>query len=297
MKNLSVENVYTRASAKELAKKYFWKLLGMLAIVLGITYAITFGGTALLALGGNETVFAIGYIVLMVVMVLVASGLSMGLYAAMIDLCRGNETVTVGRVFSRMGKCLKAFGLSLWVGLKTFLWMLPGYVVVLVSAFAVLSFTEPTTGTISESSAGTMALLMFGGMLLMFILGIPAVYRYMLSTYILADNPDTGVFESVRQSKAMMKGHKWQAFKLVLPIILIMYVIVLVLSVAMGAVMALLANTPAAMTILSIVLMVVIIAAMLYYMIRMYLCYTLFYLKRVEEQNPAQEAVEAPYTE
>lgn len=297
MKNLSVENVYTRASAKELAKKYFWKLLGMLAIVLGITYAIAFGGTALLALGGNEAVFAIGYIVLMVVMVLVASGLSMGLYAAMIDLCRGNETVTVGRVFSRMGKCLKAFGLSLWVGLKTFLWMLPGYVVVLVSAFAVLSFTEPTTGTISESSAGTMALLMFGGMLLMFILGIPAVYRYMLSTYILADNPDTGVFESVRQSKAMMKGHKWQAFKLVLPIILIMYVIVLVLSVAMGAVMALLANTPAAMTILSIVLMVVIIAAMLYYMIRMYLCYTLFYLKRVDEQNPAQEAVEAPYTE
>ena len=297
MKNLSVENVYTRASAKELTKKYFWKLLGMLAIVLGITYAIAFGGTALLALGGNETVFAIGYIVLMVVMVLVASGLSMGLYAAMIDLCRGNEDVTVGRVFSRMGKCLKAFGLSLWVGLKTFLWMLPGYAVMLAAPFVMLGSMDTTTGTISESAAGTMALFMFGGMLLMFILGFPAAYRYMLSTYILADKPDTGVFESVRQSKAMMKGHKWQAFKLVLPIILIMYVVVLVLSVAMGAVMALLANTPAAMTILSIVLMVVIIAAMLYYMIRMYLCYTLFYLKRLEEQNPTQETVEAPYAE
>ena len=289
MKNLSVENVYTRASAKELTKKYFWKLLGMLAIVLGITYAIAFGGTALLALGGNETVFAIGYIVLMFVMVLVASGLSMGLYAAMIDLCRGNETVTVGRVFSRMGKCLKAFGLSLWVGLKTFLWMLPGYAVMLAAPFVMLGSMDTTTGTISESAAGTMALFMFGGMLLMFILAFPAAYRYMLSTYILADKPETGVFESVRQSKAMMKGHKWQAFKLVLPIILIMYVVVLVLSVAMGAVMALLANTPAAMTILSIVLMVVIIAAMLYYMIRMYLCYTLFYLKRVEDQNPEQE--------
>ena len=297
MKNLSVENVYTRASAKELTKKYFWKLLGMLAIVLGITYAIAFGGTALLALGGNETVFAIGYIVLMFVMVLVASGLSMGLYAAMIDLCRGNEDVTVGRVFSRMGKCLKACGLSLWVGLKTFLWMLPGYAVMLAAPFVMLGSMDTTTGTISESAAGTMALFMFGGMLLMFILGFPAAYRYMLSTYILADKPETGVFESVRQSKAMMKGHKWQAFKLVLPIILIMYVVVLVLSVAMGAVMALLANTPAAMTILSIVLMVVIIAAMLYYMIRMYLCYTLFYLKRLEEQNPTQETVEAPYAE
>ena len=297
MKNLSVENVYTRASAKGLTKKYFWKLLGMLAIVLGITYAIAFGGTALLALGGNEPVFAIGYIVLMFVMVLVASGLSMGLYAAMIDLCRGNETVTVGRVFSRMGKCLKAFGLSLWVGLKTFLWMLPGYAVMLAAPFVMLGSMDTTTGTISESAAGTMALFMFGGMLLMFILAFPAAYRYMLSTYILADKPETGVFESVRQSKAMMKGHKWQAFKLVLPIILIMYVVVLVLSVAMGAVMALLANTPAAMTILSIVLMVVIIAAMLYYMIRMYLCYTLFYLKRLEEQNPTSDAVEAPYAE
>ena len=44
-------------------------------------------------------------------------------------------------------------------------------------------------------------------------------------------------------------------------------------------------------------LMVVIIAAMLYYMIRMYLCYTLFYLKRLEEQNPTQETDEAPYAE
>lgn len=289
MKNLSVENVYTRASAKELAKKYFWKLLGMLAIVLGITYAIAFGGTALLALGGNEAVFAIGYIVLMVVMVLVASGLSMGLYAAMIDLCRGNEDVTVGRVFSRMGKCLKAFGLSLWVGLKTFLWMLPGYVVVIVSAFVVVGSVDTTTGAVSESATAALTLLPLIGMIIMFALVFPAVYRYMLSTYILADKPETGVFECVRQSKAMMKGHKWQCFKLVLPIILIMYVIILVLSVAMGAVMGLLANTPAAMTILSIVLMVVIIAAMLYYMIRMYLCYTLFYLKRVEEQNPAAE--------
>lgn len=284
MKNLSVENVYTRASAKELAKKYFWKLLGMLAIVLGITYAIAFGGTALLALGGNEAVFAIGYIVLMVVMVLVASGLSMGLYAAMIDLCRGNETVTVGRVFSRMGKCLKAFGLSLWVGLKTFLWMLPGYLVMLVSAFAVLSFAEPTTGTISESSAGTMALLMFGGMLLMFILGIPAAYRYMLSTYILADKPDTGVFACVNESKALMKGHKWQAFKLIIPIVLLLYGLMIALLLVFALLISLVVDISAALSvILAILLLVVFIGLLVYCSIRMSLAYCLFYLNRIGE--------------
>lgn len=293
MKNLSVENVYTRAKAKELTKKYFWKLLGMMAILYGIIYAISFGGTALLAASGNEAIAMIGYLLLMVVMVLVASGLSMGLIAALIDLCKGDETVTVGRVFSRMGQCLKACGLSLWVGLKTFLWMLPGYVVVIVSAIVVVGSVDTTTGAVSESAAATLTVLPVIGMILMFALAIPAAFRYMMSTYILADKPETGVFECVRQSKAMMKGHKWQCFKLVLPIILILYVVVLVISVAMGAVMGLLANTAAAATILSIVLMVVVFAAMLYYMIRMYLCYTLFYLKRVEEQNPAEETIEA----
>ena len=291
MKNLSVENVYTRAAAKELTKKHFWKLLGMLAIMLGITYAILLGGSALLSIMGNEVVMAIGMIVLILVMVLIAAGLGMGFYSAMIDLCRGNEDVTVGRVFSRMRQCPKACGLSLWIGLKTFLWMLPGYVLMIAGVMLAMMAPAP------EDSSGIMVLMMLGGMILMFALIFPAVYRYMLSTYILADKPETGVFESVRQSKAMMKGHKWQAFKLVLPVVLIMYVVMLVLSVAFGAAIGLLANTPVAMTILSIVLMIAVIGADLYYMIRMYLCYALFYLKRVEEQNPAQEAVEAPYAE
>ena len=294
MSNLSVENVYTRQSAKELAKKHFWKLLGMMAIVVGIVYAITLGGTALMALSGNEGVMVIGAIVLMAAMMLVACGLGMGRLAAMIDLCRGDETVTVGRVFSRMGQCLKALGLSLWVGLKTMLWMLPGYAVVLISAFVVLGSVNTTTGTISEGSAALMTLLPVIGLILVFALMIPAAMRYMLSTYILADKPETGVFESVRQSKAMMKGHKWQAFKLVIPIFLVMYVMMLVITVVIGAAGGLLGNSEAAMVLLSIVLFIVMMAAILYYSIRMELCYVLFYLKRLEEQNPTEEAAAEP---
>ena len=291
MKNLSVENVYTRASAKELTKKYFWKLLGMLAIVLGITYAIAFGGTALLALGGNEPVFAIGYIVLMVVMVLVASGLSMGLYAAMIDLCRGNEDVTVGRVFSRMGKCLKAFGLSLWVGLKTILWALPVYIPVIV--MALLLMDNPSLQA-NKSAQIIVAFLPFVALILIFALVVPAAMRYMLSTYILAVKPDTGVFECVRKSKAMMKGHKWQAFKLAVPIILAMYGILMVASVVISSAAAFVATNEALITAMGILMMIVLLGIVVYFSIRLYLCYAIFYLNRVKEMTPAEEPAEAP---
>ena len=112
----------------------------------------------------------------------------------------------------------------------------------------------------------------------------------MLSTFVMADKPDTGVFESVRQSKAMMKGHKWQAFKLVIPVLLVMYVILLVAALVLGAGASLLGITPDTVNVLSVVLAVVMTAVMAYYMIRMYVCYTLFYIKRAEEQNPVTEA-------
>ena len=45
MKNLTVENVYTRHGAKELTRKHFWKLTAMLLIVFVTSFALTWGGT------------------------------------------------------------------------------------------------------------------------------------------------------------------------------------------------------------------------------------------------------------
>ena len=295
MKNLSVENVYTRAHAKDLTKKHFWKLLGMTAVAFGIPVAMMTAVTTLTtSLAATQPVLhRLVTLVLSLAVSLGTCGLGLGLVKAMIDLARGDEHLTVGMVFQRMGYTLKAFGLSLWVGLKTFLWMLPGYLVMISSVFVVVGTVDPTTGAIPESAAGTMALLMFGGMLLMFILGIPAAYRYLMSTYILADNPETGVFQSVRESKAMMKGHKWQCFKLIVPVFLVMLVVMLVVSIALTAAAALLGTTAAGTSVMSTVMMVVMFALELYYMVRMYLCYAIFYIKRVEEQKPEEDAASA----
>ena len=55
--------------------------------------------------------------------------------------------------------------------------------------------------------------------LLFVIPGIIAYYRFYMAKYIMAENPDVGVMEAIRQSKQMMKGYKGKLFVLELSFI------------------------------------------------------------------------------
>jgi len=48
--------------------------------------------------------------------------------------------------------------------------------------------------------------------LLLIVPGIIAAFRYSMSFYILADNPDMGIMEAINESKRMMRGNKWKFF-------------------------------------------------------------------------------------
>ena len=48
--------------------------------------------------------------------------------------------------------------------------------------------------------------------LLFIIPGIIASFRYSLCFFILADNPNMGIMEALKESKRMMKGNKWKMF-------------------------------------------------------------------------------------
>lgn len=48
--------------------------------------------------------------------------------------------------------------------------------------------------------------------LLFIIPGIIAAYRYAMTSYILAENPEMGASEAIDRSKEMMKGNKWRLF-------------------------------------------------------------------------------------
>jgi uncharacterized membrane protein len=59
-----------------------------------------------------------------------------------------------------------------------------------------------------------MGLLVLAWSLLFLIPGIIASYRYAMAPYIMAQNPDIGVFEAINQSKELMRGHKGRLFYL-----------------------------------------------------------------------------------
>ncbi len=48
--------------------------------------------------------------------------------------------------------------------------------------------------------------------LLFIIPGIIAAYRYSMTSYILAENPEMGASEAIDRSKELMKGNKWRLF-------------------------------------------------------------------------------------
>lgn len=309
MSNLTVENVYTRQAAKTLTKKNFWRLLGMMLLTGLIIFGLAFGGIALLvSLTGAEytttvqsysysatiepdsmtPAFLGGYALLMLVVSLLGTGLNLGLLRSITDVARGEEKVPVGRVFSRMKYFLKGWGLGLWVGFKIFLWALLGYAVIGFLAFGVSVAGDPQNAQLTETTTIVMAFLMLAAVILVFALVIPAALRYFLSTYVLADEPFTGVFDCVRESKAMMKGHKWQLFKLTIPYLLKLYGWMFLIVFVMAIVLAATQQAPSDATqIISVVVMiaayVLLLVKMLTYALRSQVACSLFYLKRKGE--------------
>ncbi len=287
MSNLSVENAYTRQEAKELGKKHLWKLVGMLAIVYGVGFGLTFVGEMLLTGLGNafskgqtevSPVYTIGSLLLTLAVSLVSGGLSLGMAAGMLAICRRQETA-VNVVFSRMGQCLKMFGLTLWVGLKTCLWALPG-VTLLVAGLVTMGAAAQGQIAATNENAVVALLIVLAGYVAMLVLMIPAAFRYMLALYVLVDEPDRGIRECVIMSKVMMKGHKWQAFKLVVPFVLVLYVMMFVLMTPMAVVAESLPSNPVVTLIMTILPMVIMLVGIIYLSLRIGLSYCLFYLKR-----------------
>ena len=64
-----------------------------------------------------------------------------------------------------------------------------------------------------------MAIFIFLWSLLLVIPGIIASYRYSQAVYILLDDPSKGALQCISESKALMRGHKWQLFVLQLSFI------------------------------------------------------------------------------
>lgn len=138
-----------------------------------------------------------------VIMIIVAGPMQLGIAIFSLAVARGQKP-QVAHVFYGFGNFGKAVGLFWWVALKIFLWSL------IAVPFSLMAIPLIARGNY------------FLG-LLFFIPGvIPAIiaaYRYIQVYYILADNPEIGVFECVEQSKIIMTGNKLKHFILTLTFI------------------------------------------------------------------------------
>lgn len=124
--------------------------------------------------------------------------LTLGLINALLHALRRQE-FTVSIALSRLRYFPKALGLTLLLGLKYLLWMLPGFAIM---ALALL---------LPPEAAAVVVLL---GMIVAFVPVIPAAYRYAMATFILADAPETSVLACIRRSKEVMAGRKAELFGL-----------------------------------------------------------------------------------
>lgn len=183
----------------------------------------------------------VGYLlyllVALVVSALVAPALQLGMNNGLLCLTRGENT-SVEVVFSRLRSCLKAFLLTLFIGLRIWLWTLPGLAI-------------STLGIIIGSGFGLF--LTFVGFIAMYVLVIPAAFRYCMAIPALADQPELGVLDAFNKSKEIMDGRKWQYFKLMFLYGLILFGIVL----AATLLAALLAKATVVLSILLIIPVIV----------------------------------------
>ncbi len=307
----TVENVYIRQDAVLLARRHFWRLLGMMLLLTSVTFTAdrlltsigdVINGAEIRAVldalhtlntSGHMTssaplmeaiaallsspkfwLFNLCYILLTW---LLSQGLTLGRFAQEIAAAKGDTPRVLG-IFSRMDCCVKGIGIALLTDIKIGLWLLPG--------IAVCGIAAEMQGYGQVAVSTLMSMLGVG---LLFGLGIPAAFGYMMAPYILADEPDRGIRECVTLSTGLMKYRKWQYFKLCVPMLLkivgVLYAEMLVLSLLMTAIGA--NPDPIVETVSLLVILLAITLPLVYFGLQMDMACALFYLKR---KQPAVDA-------
>ena len=129
---------------------------------------------------------------------LFSSALAIGMYNYYLHLQRGQET-PYSLLFSRMhilGKCL---GQSLLIGLFSLGWG----IVVFAPFFLIVLLLQGMHIVLAYIIIIALALLL-----------LLITLRYAMAPYLMADQPEIGVMDSIRESKRMMAGQAGRLFRL-----------------------------------------------------------------------------------
>ena len=136
------------------------------------------------------------YYVLVILSFLFTPALGIGLNHYYLELHFGREA-RASLLFSRMrffGKCL---GQVIVMGLLVACWTLVIYAPCILLFFLIRLYSPFLIVVVALASA---------------ISGMMASYRYAMAPYLLSEDPELGVLDTIRQSKEMMDGNKGRLF-------------------------------------------------------------------------------------
>ena len=143
--------------------------------------------------------------------------LAMGMYHWMQLRLSGQEG-EYPTVFSRLSLFFRGIGLRLYIAWRTFLFMLPGAAISLLSLIPVWRANTSSRLEALSSLNTAMSILSLGS-IAMLVLGAIAALRYALSEILMARDPDLGIRAAAKQSRDLMRGQKGRLFLLYLSFI------------------------------------------------------------------------------
>ena len=167
---------------------------------------------------GEESIL---YFLASIIVSLVSYVFAAGLTQIFLNLCRKKEVLTGDLFYAFQNHPDRYIGAGFLVGIIVSLPILPG-IIMLYSAVGISIFTLYTAGYaggLAAAATGTMAALAGIGCLLSLVgvvFSIILSIRYAMVTYLLLDNPQMRVTDSLRESGRLMQGHKGRYFGLTL---------------------------------------------------------------------------------
>jgi len=162
---------------------------------------------------------------------LVTPCLTLGLINWTLLRLRGGEG-EVSAVFSRVKLFFKAILLRLYVGLRIFLFCLPG-ALLMVLAFLPVFLADSSSDIAMIQALNTASGLCVAAVIVTVILGIIAALRYALSDMVMADHPSMGPVQSAKKSKTLTQGRKGALFALYVSFFFWFFLRMLVSSLAL----------------------------------------------------------------
>ena len=160
-------------------------------------------------------------VVITIIDYLIVFLLQLGCISYFLKMSR-NEEVKIEEVFSKSSILIKAIIISIISGALLYLGTFLGIFSMAIGMVGTLDYGNTNIFFGWLSILGLVSLVMD-------IIGIILLFAYSMALYLLIDNPQIGIIKALKESRIMMKGHKWEYFCLVLNIIALPIIIFVII--------------------------------------------------------------------